>query len=89
MASNKEQNINFEIKDEQLVVSIGIESLKRSIEHDAPEIIVTDSDQAAVAIKRVISSEEQDGRTPFHSMIAEAAYRALEDGELGLDEINC
>jgi hypothetical protein len=87
MTNQKEQNIKFEIKDDQLIVSIGLTALKRSIEHDAPEIKVTDTGQAAVAIKHVISSEEQDGRTPFHSLIAQAAYQALANGELGLEEI--
>lgn len=80
-----DENAKFQIKGGQLIISIGFEGLKRSIEHDT-DLIVTDSGQATVAIKHAISSEEEDGRTPFHSMIAQAAWQAYEDGKMGLEE---
>lgn len=80
-----DENAKFQIKGGQLIISIGFDGLKRSIEHDT-DIVVTDNGQAIVAIKGVISREGGDGRTPFHEMIAAAAWQALEDGEMGLEE---
>lgn len=80
-----DENAKFQIKGGQLVVSIGFEGLKRSIEWDT-DLIITNNVQAAKAIKKVICSEEEDGRTPFHQMLAIAAYQAYEDGELGFEE---
>lgn len=86
MANKRNQNAKFQIKDGQLVISIGLDGLKRSIDHDT-DLVVADDVKAAFSIKSVISQEEQDGRTPFHSMLASAAYQAYEDGEEGFDEI--
>lgn len=86
MADKRNENVKFQIKNGQLVISIGLDGLKRSIEHDT-DLVVIDDVKAAFAIKGVISSEEEDGRTPFHSMLANAAWQAYGDGEEGLEEM--
>ena len=80
-----DENAKFQIKGGQLIISIGFEGLKRSIEHDT-DLIITDNADAVKAIKQIISSEEEDGRTPLHQMLASAAYQAYEDGELGFED---
>jgi hypothetical protein len=82
MTSKRSQNAKFQIKEGQLVITIGLEGLKRSVECDT-DLIVDDDVKAAFAIKSEISFEEEEGRTPFHSMIAAAAYSAYENGEEG------
>lgn len=82
MPNKRNQNAKFAIKDGQLVISIGIEAVKRSIEVDT-DLSVDNDLEVVFAIKSVISSEEENGRTPFHQMLAEAAYSAYEDGEQG------
>jgi len=79
------ENATFQIQGGQLVIAIGFEGLKRSIELDT-DLIVTDNVNAVMAIKGVISHEEENGRTPFHQMLASAAYQAYEDGEIGFEE---
>lgn len=83
----RNQNAKFQIKEGQLIVSIGLEGLKRSIETDT-NLVVTDDVKVAFSVKGVISSEEENGRTPFHSMLAEAAYQAYGDGEEGFEELD-
>jgi len=84
--SKRNQNAKFQIKDGQLIISIGLEGLKRSIETDT-NLVVTDDVKAAFSVKGVVSSEEENGRTPFHSMLADAAYQAYGDGEEGFEEL--
>jgi hypothetical protein len=79
MSEKRNQNAKFQIKEGQLIISIGLDGLKRSVEHDT-DVIITDDIKSAFAIKSVISHEEGDGRTPFHSMLATAACQACEDG---------
>lgn len=86
MSDKREQNAKFQIKDGQLIMSIGLDSLKRSIELDT-NFKVNEPEKAVFAIKGVISSEEENGRTPFHSMLASAAYQAYENGEEGFEEL--
>lgn len=85
--SKRNQNAKFQIKEGQLIISIGLEGLKRSIEADT-DLVITDDVKAAFSVKGVISSEEENGRTPFHSMLAEAAYQAYGDGEEGFKELD-
>lgn len=80
-----DENATFQIKGGQLVIAIGFAGLKRSIGLDT-DLVVTDNVDAVKAIKQVISSEEENGRTPFHEMLASAAYKAYEDGEEGFEE---
>lgn len=87
MADNRNQNAKFQIKDGQLIISIGLEGLKRSIECDT-DLIVSDEIKAAFAVKSEISHEEENGRTPFASMLADAAYAAYSNGEEGFEEAN-
>lgn len=86
MSNKRNQNAKFQIKDGQLVISIGLDGLKRSIETDT-DLTVIDDVSAAFSIKHVISSEEENGRTPFHSMLASAAYQAYGDGEDGFEDL--
>ena len=68
-----------------MVITIGLEGLKRSIETDT-DLTVIDDVSAAFSVKHVISFEEENGRTPFHSMLASAACQAYSDGEDGFEE---
>lgn len=86
MADKRNQNAKFQVKNGQLVISIGLDSLKRSIEVDT-DLKVSEPEKVVFALKGVISREEENGRTPFHSMLASAAYQAYEDGEEGFDEV--
>ena len=85
MTNKRQRDAKFQIINSQLVISIGLDSLKRSIELDT-NFKVNEPEKAIFAINGVISSEEENGRTPFHSMLASAAYQAYEDGEEGFDE---
>lgn len=85
MADKRNQNAKYQIKDGQLVISIGLAGLKRSIEVDT-DLIVDDEVKAAFEIKRALSFEEENGRTPFSIMLADAAYSAYEGGGEGLSE---
>jgi len=87
MTCKRNSNVKFQIKDGQLLISIGIEGLKRSIECDT-DLVVEDDIKAAFAVKSEISAEEENGRTPFYSMLAAAAYSAYENGEEGFRELD-
>jgi len=87
MANKRNQNAKFEIKEGQLIISIGLEAIKRSIECDT-NLIVDDDIKAALSIKSEISFEEENGRTCFALMLAEAATAAYENGEEGFKEIS-
>ena len=85
MSKLRQQNAKFKIQNGQLIMSIGLDALKRSIECDT-DLLVDDDVKAAFSIKSEISHEEENGRTPFHSMLAQAAYSAYENGEEGFNE---
>ena len=86
MKNKRNDNAKFQVKNGQLVISIGLDSLKRSIELDT-ELEINEPEKAVFSIKGVISHEEENGRTPFHSMLADAAYKAYENGEDGFSEL--
>ena len=86
MADKRNQNAEFQIKDGQLVVSIGLEALKRSVGMDA-DLTITDEELAADAILGEVASEEENGRTRFHVMLAQAAVEAFSNGAEGFEEI--
>jgi hypothetical protein len=84
--NKRNQNAKFQIKEGQLVISIGLDAFKRSIELDT-NLVITEPEKAVFAVKHEISHEEENGRTPFHQMLASAAYSAYENGEEGFDEL--
>jgi len=86
MPDKRNENAKFQIKNGQLVITLGLGGLKRSIETDT-DLAVIDDVSAAFSIKHVISAEEENGRTPFHKMLASAAYQAYSDGEDGFEEL--
>ncbi len=87
MADKRNQNAKYQIKDGQLVISIGLAGLKRSIEVDT-DLVVDDEVKAAFEIKQALSCEEENGRTPFSIMLANSAYSAYENGAEGFSELD-
>lgn len=73
--------LTVEIKDGCLCISIGVKTLAFAITH-SPELNlnVTDFEGFAADVARELRDEQEDGTTPVHLLLDEAAAKAVENG---------
>lgn len=93
MNEAREQRLVCEIEGGQLVIRIGVETLKHAAEHcpqlygettrDYPPYAkVVDADQLARDIRGEMLREEEDGETAIHRMLDDAIVSAWENGSI-------
>lgn len=95
----KDRSLCVEIKDDEIVIRVGIETVKWALEHHSEsqpfnedmdgyeqKWIVTDSAEFAKDVKNAMLNEEEDGTTPLIEFLDEMCMSALEDGSTGVDE---
>lgn len=86
--SDRDQQLEVEVVDGRLVISIGVDLLLHAVAHGADDWEddweVTDPDAFALAIVDELESEEEDGTTLLHRAFDRAAMRAVEAGAEGV-----
>lgn len=87
-----------DIEGKQLVIRIGINCLKFAAEHcpllydgtvenaDPPYCKVTDKNELAHDVKRMLFGQREDGSSPISDLLDKAIINAMEDGSLAFDE---
>jgi hypothetical protein len=84
----RDQLLNVEIKDEKIILSIGVEALEIAASvgrsFGMGEVAITNMDAFMSGLLRYIRREEEDGSTPFHRMIDECVSEMIENGEDGV-----
>jgi len=93
----KDQPLTVEIKDDELVIRVGIDVIKWALEHheDAQPYneetnkyeqkwIVSDLAKFANDVLRALEREEEDGTTPLIEFLEKMCMEALEDGSIGI-----
>jgi len=92
---NKDKPLTVEVKDNKLIISIGIDTLAFVAErcphfynydkHNNEEkyVTVVDNNELAHDVVRALTDEEEDGSTILHRLIDDAIEDAYEDGSLG------
>ena len=87
----KDTNLTVEIKEDVLLISIGTEILSHSCEvgrrYGLGDIKITDKKQFLASLVRQLEFEDEDGSTLMHEMFDSAVTTMLENGELGVDEL--
>ncbi len=81
----RNQQLQVEIKDGRLEITIGVDLLCFAVEHGPGMdwLTITDNDVFANEIKSALLTEEEDGSTPVHKMLDAAATEACEQGAGG------
>jgi hypothetical protein len=95
----KDQPLIVEIKDDEIVIRVGIDVVKWALEHheDAQPYneetgeydqkwIVSDQLEFANDVRRSMDREEEDGTTPLIEFIDKMCIAALEDGSIGVED---
>jgi len=83
----RNQQLEVEIKNGRLEITIGVDLLCFAIEHGpiGEGLRITDNDVFAAEIRRTLLNEEEDGSTPVHRMFDVAADEACEQGAEGCE----
>lgn len=86
----KDQQLKVEIIDNKLSISLGLNVLSHATEYGLSKVFgddfkITDCDIFAAEIVRSLTVEDEDGTTPVHKMIDEAAIHAVEFGAEGVE----
>lgn len=94
--SNKHQILQISIEGEELVIRIGLDTLKYATENSpnldfesddrGNKFIVTDTHTWAESVIIALEKEEENGTTPIHKMFDEAFLYALDQGLEGIEE---
>lgn len=93
----RDQVLNVEVTGGRLVISVGLDTLKTALEarpHGQISYydeefdehffdVITDIDTFVAGILQVLHDEQEDGSTPVHRMLDEAAEHAIESGASG------
>lgn len=85
MADRRDQQIEIEIVDGLLQISVGVDLLVHAVVHGSGEFEddyprVTSNDLFVQAIAEQLEVEEEDGTTLLHRAFDRAAVNAMEDG---------
>lgn len=76
--------LQTEIKDGQLVISIGVDTLCHAVSigrsYGMGEITVSNNDVFANELLNELNDESEDGSTAVHRMLDDAASQAIENG---------
>lgn len=96
---NRDLPLRCEVKDDQLIFRIGIETLAFSAEHcprlwdyekhqtsGPPWVKVVDARELANDVCAAINDEEEDGSTPLTKLLDDAIVAAFDDGSIGFAE---
>lgn len=94
----KDTELSAKIEKEELVIRVGISTLCRAvrqcpvIDHavmeangDESAVEITDEAVFAQAILESLQAEEEDGSTPVHRLLDDAANEAIEQGCEGIE----
>lgn len=96
----KDHPLTVEVKDDELQIRIGIDTLKFALEcapeyplcifdEDRDEYMtykVEDINQFVEDIVTELDNEQEDGTTPVHLLLDQAMLKAVENGSLGIAE---
>ncbi len=82
----KDAPLEVIIRDDELVISAGINTLVAVIVSPEPGFIITNADVAALEILSALKDEEEDGTTVVHKMLDLAARDAWEQGGEGFED---
>ena len=85
---NKELPLSMEIKDGQLVISIGINTLAFATGVYITDFKIINNEGFAKDILNELDAEEEDGSTMVHRMFDTAANNAIENGSEAVEEIS-
>ena len=87
----KDKNLTVEIVDSVLVVSIGVSVLQHAVEigraYGNGDIKITNETKFLEGFVNQLSNEDEDGSTLIHRAFDAAVTEMLENGELGVDEL--
>lgn len=83
----RNQQLQVEIKDGRMEITIGVDLLCFAIEHGpiGAGLTITDNDVFSGEIRSQLLIEEEDGSTPVHRMLDAAASEACEQGAYGCE----
>jgi len=85
----RNEPLKTEIKDGQLVISIGIDMLCFAVSegrgYGMGEISITNNDVFVGEILRELNDESEGGSTAVHRMLDDAASQAIENGAEGAE----
>ena len=95
----KDQPLIAEIKDDEIIIRVGIDVVKWALEHHRDsqpynektneyeqKWIVSDTAEFSKDIVFKMNDEEEDGTTPLIEFLDNMCMSALEDGSIGADE---
>lgn len=92
----KDQKLTVGIEGDEVVIRIGIDTLKYATENGSGcdfetedgenRYVVTNSEEWARSVVLALEQEEEDGTTPVHAMFEAAFVEALEQGFDGIEE---
>lgn len=87
--STTDSQLSVEINDNQLVITIGKETLLHAIEtgrsYGLGDITITDKDLFLTELVRELKAEGEDGSTLIHEALDQAVSNALENGAEGAE----
>lgn len=83
---NKNKPLTVEILEDQIIISIGLETLKMVQEHGScsTEGKIIDLDEFAQDVHSVLIDEDESGINMVMDMIDEAIEKAMENGSEGI-----
>lgn len=94
--AGKDRPLGIAIEGGELVIRIGIDTLKFAAEHCprfysedvlrgamGPYVTVTDAEELAKDVRRELFREEEDGSTPFGDLLDKCIEAARDDGSAG------
>jgi hypothetical protein len=88
---NEDKTLTAEVKEGVLTISIGVDQLCHACSigrlYGLGDIEITDKKLFVEGIVQQLKSQDHDGSTVVHKMFDNAATQMLENGELGVDEL--
>lgn len=95
----RNQSLIAEIKDDQIIIRVGIDTIKWALEHHIEsqpyneekseyeqKWVVSDPGEFAQDVMHSMEREEEDGTTPLIEFLDKMCMDALENGSIGVDE---
>ena len=100
MKANKDAPLSVEVKEDQLVISIGIDTLAYCFDHSefaapfdeeecewVPKYKVISPAEFAKDVMYELDREEEDGSTPLNLLLDKMCEEAANNGSLGIEEV--
>jgi hypothetical protein len=88
---NEDKTLTAEVKEGVLTISIGVDQLCHACSigrlYGLGDIEITDKKLFLEGIVQQLESQDHDGSTVVHKMFDGAVSEMLENGELGVDEL--